>query len=132
LGKIEAVGYLENINSADNWEVSQSWVSAAWIGAVKPPADVLKIGKSYVLQIDNKLNTRTNVCLELNGLKFTKVIAQLEKENIAIAKSMKPILELEKEYGEKAVNSVMGKMGIKLYSGDEDNNENEDNLEVAV
>lgn len=134
LGKIEADGYLQNLGNADSWEVSQSWVTAAWIGAVKPPADILKLGKAYVLQVDNNMNTLTNVCLELNGLKFSRVIAQREKENIAVAKSMKPLLELEKQYSEKSVSAMMKKMGIQLTSGDSDNMDNEElknNLEAV-
>lgn len=135
LGKIEADGYIQNLNSADGWEISQSWVTAAWIGAVKPPADVLKIGKAYVLQIDNHLNTHSNVCLELNGLKFSKVMEQQTKENRMIAESMRPLLELEKQYGEKSVSAMMSKSGINLISGDSDNMKNEkleNNLEVVV
>ena len=134
LGKIEADGYIQNLNSSDNWEVSQSWVTAAWIGAVKPPADILKTGKSYVLQIDNHLNTHTNVCLELNGLKFTKVMEQQTKENKLIAASMRPLLELEKEFGPSAVSAMMSKSGINLSSGDsdsEDIDEIKNNLEAV-
>jgi lambda family phage portal protein len=106
LGKIEAPGYLESLGDPMRWDTARAWTMADWSGAIKPSTDMLKATNAYVTQMDNGLNTHERSCRELSGQKYSKVVRRLEKENTQLAKALRPLLELEQEFGQGAVQAL--------------------------
>lgn len=103
LDRIEAKGYLAELGSVDRWEYADAWTMAEWSGAIKPSTDQLKATNAYKAQCEEGFNTRERSCRELTGQKYSKVIRRLKKENQQLADAMRPILDLENDFGQGAV-----------------------------
>ncbi|MHC4868012.1 MAG: phage portal protein [Planctomycetota bacterium] len=106
IGKIQAPGYLENLGDAFNWDIARAWTMAEWTGAIKPSTDMLKATNAATAQVEQGFNTRERVTRELTNQKFSKVARRLEKENEMVARAMRPLLELDREFGQGAVSAL--------------------------
>lgn len=94
--RIKARGFL------DAWRdyyaqahVYSAWVCADWAGQIKPAIDLVKVMKAAEIALDLGLTTRARLSRESFGMKFSRVVPQLGRENIALAAAKKPLAELE-------------------------------------
>lgn len=105
--RIKAPGFLVAWRNPSKYITYGAWVNASWVGAIKPSTDSFKLARGYALQTDEGFITRGRSCRELNGMKYSKVIKQLKKENEQRAEAIRPILELKAEFGEDEVNALL-------------------------
>lgn len=106
LGKIDAGTFLADLNSANRWDVAQAWTVADWTGAIKPSTDMLKATNAITAGVEQGYTTRTKGARELHGTKYSSNIRALKKENQMLADAMRPMLELDKEFGGGAVAAI--------------------------
>ena len=95
LGNIEAAGFLESIDNQSLYDVYGSWTSSDWAGAIKPSVDMLKEALAYNELTDGGFITRDRSTKELTGMRFSKVIKRLKKENTLLAEAKEPLIKLE-------------------------------------
>jgi len=92
-GDILAPGFLESTRDATMWATFGAWTSSDWSGAVKPNTDLLKDVKAYGLMIDKGLITKDRATRELNGMKYSKAIRTLKKENEQFVETQQPLID---------------------------------------
>lgn len=114
--RIQAPGMLDAWRDPVKYHIYGSWISCDWSGAVKPHIDPMKEVKAYQEMVASGLITNERASKELTGTKFGGNMRRLMREEqlkteLMISK-LRPILELEKEYGADAVSSAMSKAGI--------------------
>lgn len=93
IGAIDMPGFLEARRNPSLWYVYGAWVSADWSGAIKPNVDLLKEVKAYKELIDGGLITRERATRELTGMKYSKSVQQLIRENEQLAAAAKPLID---------------------------------------
>ena len=91
-GRIKADGFL-NAWRTKQYYIYGAWISSAWSGAIKPNIDPLKEANAYIRMIDNGLITRDRATRELTGMKHSKIVQQLRRENEEFARSQEPLIE---------------------------------------
>lgn len=91
-GNIEADGLLQAFRGRQ-WDIYGAWVSSNWAGAIKPNIDLLKEVNAYKAMIDSGLITRDRAVRELTGMKYSKVVQQLKRENDEFVTAMKPLID---------------------------------------
>jgi len=94
LGVIDAPGFLDSRQNPSLWYVYGAWVSADWSGAIKPNVDLLKEAKAYKLLMDEGLITRERATRELTGMKYSKSVRQLIRENEQLAEAVQPLIKV--------------------------------------
>ncbi len=94
--RIKARGFL------DAWRdyyaqahIYSAWTSADWAGQIKPSVDPVKVMKAADLALELGLTTRARLSREIFGMKYSRVVPQLARENVALANAKKPLAELE-------------------------------------
>lgn len=92
-GAIDAPGFLDSRRDPSRWYIYGAWVSADWSGAIKPNVDLLKEAKAYKVLMDEGLITRERATRELTGMKYSKSVRQLNRENEQLAEAIKPLIE---------------------------------------
>lgn len=93
IGAIDMPGFLDARRNPRLWFIYGAWVSADWSGAIKPNVDLLKEVKAYTGLIDQGLITRERATRELTGMKFSKSVQQLVRENEQLAAAMQPLID---------------------------------------
>ncbi len=93
IGAIDMPGFLEARRNPSLWYVYGAWVSADWSGAIKPNVDLLKEVKAYKELIDAGLITRERATRELTGMKYSKSVQQLIRENEQLAEAQQPLID---------------------------------------
>lgn len=96
--KIEAPGLVEAWRDFNLYDIYGAWVLTDWAGAIKPSTDLKKDVSAYSEEVKEGFITRERVSKELNGMKFSRIMKRLKEENALLAESMRPILELQKEF----------------------------------
>lgn len=96
-GKIDAPGFLESWNDPLQYEILGSWLTADWAGAIKPTTDMLKLLKAMEKAIELGIITRARAARMVTGMKFSKVVKTLHKENEQLAKAREPLQVAEEE-----------------------------------
>ena len=94
-----------------NFEDFAAWSFAEWSGAIKPSTDILKQAKGYKELLSEGWITNARATRETTGQKFSRNMRQIGRENELKAKILKPILELEKEFGPDATKSALEALG---------------------
>jgi lambda family phage portal protein len=89
--RIEAPGLLSSWRSISQWETFGAWVSSEWSGQIKPAVDMLKLAKAYREQVDLGFITRGRATREVSGMKHSKVVKQLKRENEKLAEANAPL-----------------------------------------
>ena len=69
-GTIVADGLLESARELSKFEQFHAWTNAAWIGAVKPVTDILKMVKAFEIMADRGWTTNAIIARQLTGTKF--------------------------------------------------------------
>lgn len=95
LGNIKADGFLESIDNQRLYDIYGSWIASDWAGAIKPSVDMLKEVNAYSGMNDEGYITRDRACKELTGMRFSKVVKRLKKENEMLANAREPLAKLE-------------------------------------
>lgn len=108
LGKFQANGFLESLADPMNYDVKRAWMNVDWIGSIKPS---LKLNDE-VLANRNMVNegwqTNARAARGLTGTSFDRNMRKLVKENRMKAAAMRPLLELQQEFGAKNVTEALG------------------------
>lgn len=92
-GVIDAPGFLDSRRDPSRWYIYGAWASADWSGAIKPNVDLLKEAKAYKVLMDEGLITRERATRELTGMKYSKSVRQLNRENQQLAEAVQPLIE---------------------------------------
>jgi len=95
-GKISAPGFLAAWRDPQQYDIFGAWISADWAGAIKPTTDMLKQAKGYEKLLELGLITRDRAAKETTGMKYSKVVKKLTRENEELASSREP-LQVEEE-----------------------------------
>jgi len=97
--KVIEPGLLQAWRSPNQYDVFGAWVMVDWYGAIKPSTDMLKQSKGSELLLKMGLSTHAREARGATGTKFTQNIKRLKTENALKAEAMRPLLELQKEFG---------------------------------
>jgi lambda family phage portal protein len=92
IGSVDMPGFLDARRDPSRWHIYGAWVSADWSGAIKPNVDLLKEVRAYKELLDAGLITRERATRELTGMKFSKSVQQLIRENEQLAAAMQPLI----------------------------------------
>jgi len=92
-GSVDMPGFLDARRNPRLWYIYGAWVSADWSGAIKPNVDLLKEVRAYKELLDAGLITRERATRELTGMKFSKSVQQLIRENEQLAEAVKPLID---------------------------------------
>jgi capsid protein len=98
-GKISAPGLLQAWRTPSEYDVFGAWIATDWYGSIKPSTDMLKSGKGAKLLVSEGWSTNAKQARMLDGSKFSKNIKRLKRENQQKADALRPLLELEAEFG---------------------------------
>jgi lambda family phage portal protein len=96
-GKIAAAKLLESWRDSSKYDLFAAWTAHEWLGNIKPAVDASKLVDGYAVQIREGLMTRARATREINGGKFSKVVAQLKLENEQVAEANKPLLAINEK-----------------------------------
>ncbi|MCP4568346.1 MAG: phage portal protein [FCB group bacterium] len=105
--RIEARGFLESLRDPSKYDIYGAWLLTDWSGAIKPSTDILKQANGYQKMTENGWVTNARACRELTGMKHSKVMAQLARENQLKAAAARPMLELQKEFGTQDTEAAL-------------------------
>jgi lambda family phage portal protein len=94
-GRLVAPRLLDAWRNPALFDLFAAWIAADWSGAIKPSVDLNKQATGYTALVEQGFISRDRAARETTGTKFSKNVAKLERENLALAKAMKPIKELE-------------------------------------
>jgi lambda family phage portal protein len=89
--KISAPGLLATARDVRNYEYSAAWMAVEWNGAIKQSVDLLKEVNAYKAMIAEGFITHDRATRDLTGMKYSRVVARLRKENELKAAAMEPI-----------------------------------------
>lgn len=95
-GLVRADGFIESFNNPAQYYVYEAWVLSDWSGAIKPHVDLLKITKGYAALVAEGSITRDRMTRELTGMKFSRVVRKLMKENEMLKEVRDALGEIEK------------------------------------
>ena len=104
--RIDAPGMLEAYRDPMKFDVYAAWSNSNWFGAVKEAVDLPKEVTGLAKMADNGYSTNSMNSRQLTNTRFTTNIKRVARENQLKADAMRPILELEKEFGEENVAAV--------------------------
>lgn len=99
LNKIKIDGFIEAWNDPAKYDVVGAWTRVDWYGSIKPSTDPLKQARAAQVNVQHGWSTNAREARMLTGTKFTQNVAWLRKENEAIADALRPLLELQREFG---------------------------------
>jgi capsid protein len=90
-GRIEAPGFLAVARDVAAYELAGAWLAADWNGAIKQSVDIQKEVGAYAQMIAEGLITHDRAARDVSGMKFSRLIRRLKKENQLKAEAMKPL-----------------------------------------
>ena len=90
-GKVEAPGLLEAWRDPAQYDIFAAWIGACWSGQIKPSTDIFKQARGYEKLLEQGLITRSRAAREMTGMKFSKIVQQLARENAALALALEPL-----------------------------------------
>jgi len=93
VGTVRMPGFLESRQNANQWDILGAWTSADWSGAIKPNVDLLKEAKAYQVLVQEGWITRERAARELTGMKYSKSITALARENEQLAAATEPLIK---------------------------------------
>lgn len=116
LQKIKAPGLLEAWRDLSQYDIFGAWVQVDWYGSIKPSTDMLKQAKGSKMLVDEGWSTNAREARITTGTKFSKNIKRLRQENKLKVEAMRPLLELEKEFGEEETDIATAELGENILS----------------
>lgn len=94
-GKIKAPGLVESFRDFTKYDTFGAWVASDWAGQIKPAIDLAKLATGHEKLLEMGLETRARATRELSGMKHSKVVLQLKRENAQLAEALAPLAALE-------------------------------------
>jgi len=92
LNNISADGFLDAWANINEWDILGAWILSDWAGAIKPNVDLLKEVRAYMELVNSGWITRDRAARELTGMKYSKVVQQLVRENEDLGKALQPLI----------------------------------------
>lgn len=92
-GRLKAGGLLEAWRDQRKFEIFGAWTDSDWCGAIKPHVDPLKETNAYKIKDEQGYSTKARSTRELTGMKYSRNIKQLLKENQQLAEAHKPLID---------------------------------------
>ena len=120
LGKTSAPGLLDAWRDPTQFDIFGAWTVVDWFGSIKPSTDMLKQAKGAKLLVDEGWSTNAQQSRMLTGTKFSSNIRRQRVERQLKADLLRPILELQKEFGEEPVNKLLAMTGEIITAEHED------------
>lgn len=106
LGQIQARGLLDAWRNQKDYEQFAAWTNSGWWGVVKEAVDLPKEVNGQKGMIAEGWSTNSNAARQMTGSRFESNIRKVARENAKIAASLRPELELRREFGDQAVETV--------------------------
>lgn len=128
-GKIQAPGYLDTLADKRRHDERRAWLVTEWYGQIEPTVDPVKHVTSSKMAVAEGYSTRTREARQFNGSKFSHNVRRVAKENAQLAEAMRPMLELQNEFGQGAVQALLDQ-GPKLLASQLFTSEDEDDREI--
>lgn len=107
LRKIATPGLLEAWRNIAQYDTFAAWTACDWYGSIKPSTDMLKQAKGSQLLVKEGWSTNAREARVTTGTKFSKNMQRLARENRMKADAMRPLLELEKEFGTQPTHPAL-------------------------
>jgi capsid protein len=92
--KISGRQLLDAWRDPRKYDIFGAYMVVDWVGAIKPSADLVKTAKGYAALLKEGLIDRDRATRETTGMKFSKVVRNLENNNRALAAALEPLLEV--------------------------------------
>lgn len=99
LGKTDPKGFMGSWNDPSKYDIFGAWTCVDWYGSIKPSTDTLKQARGAQILVQEGWSSNAREARQISGTKFSKNMLRLEQENAQKAKAIRPILELQKEFG---------------------------------
>lgn len=112
-GNLRAPGLLDVWRDPSRHAELAAWVSADWYGSIKPSTDILKQVRGSSMLVAEGFSTRAREARGTTGTKFSRNAKRLRQENEQLAEALRPMLELQREFGPAAVDA-----GMSALAGD--------------
>lgn len=127
LQRIQAEGFIESWGDPQKYDVFGAWTNVTWFGSIKPSTDTLKQARGEQVMVQYGWSTHARASRMLTGTKWRNNIRWLKKENEAIANTLRPLLDLSREYNVPlpVIQALAGKMGLEASVKDFKDDENE-------
>lgn len=116
--RIKAPGFLEAWRDISKFEIYGAWIDSDWSGAIKPHVDPEKETRAYKLKDEEGYSTKARSTRELTGMKYSRNIKQLKKENQQLADAHKPLIDAglmaspeQRNANEQLKNDLRGMIG---------------------
>jgi lambda family phage portal protein len=90
-GRITATGLLESWRDPAQYDRLAAWTLADWSGAIKPSVDLVKQANGYTMLVAQGFISRDRATRETTGMKFSKNVAKLKRENAMLAEANAPL-----------------------------------------
>lgn len=97
--KITAPTLLDAWRDPAKHDIFSAWTAVDWYGSIKPSTDTFKQAKGSKLLVAEGWSTNAREARVTTGTKFSKNVQRLKRENQLKAEAMRPLLELQKEFG---------------------------------
>lgn len=91
-GKVQASGLLEAFRDYSQHDTWGAWISSEWSGHIKPAVDLSKLVTGYAAMVEQGFITRDRATRELTGMKHSKVVKTLKRENPELAEALEPLV----------------------------------------
>lgn len=110
--RIEARQLLAAWRDPAQYEVYAAWTHSEWYGVVKEPVDLPKEVNGRAAMVDRGWSTNARASREMNGSRFESNINRVARENKKRAEALRPMLELEKEFGAESVSNAAASLSL--------------------
>lgn len=114
--KISAPGFLQAWRDPEKWDIFGAWIAADWSGAIKPSTDIKKQAQGNKILVEEGWMTNARSSRELSGMKFSRNIRKIKRENELKVAAMRPLAEFEKEFGMQVDEMVSAKDNLKVVA----------------
>lgn len=91
--RIEAEKFLQSWRDVSRFDIFGAWIDSDWSGAIKPHVDPLKETNAYKIKDEQGYSTKARSTRELSGMKFSRNVKQLKKENQLLADAQQPLID---------------------------------------
>lgn len=98
-GKTNPKGFFESWNDPNKYDIFGAWTNVDWYGSIKPSTDTLKQARGSSILVDKCWSTNARESRQISGTKYSKNVKTIKRENAQRAEALRPILELQKEFG---------------------------------
>jgi lambda family phage portal protein len=119
-GRVKAPGLLESWRDPAKFDIFGAWTDSDWNGAIKPHVDPLKETNAYKIKDEQGYSTKARSTRELTGMKYSRNIKQLKKENQQLADAHQPLIDaglMNAPGQQQAENDLTNGMTTEMFKG---------------